>query len=274
LSLQLAPGRETEWEWKHAVAEEATDPWAWLETQERKRRVEEKAGANLVALPVAVEAYVLSRYRVGFIGVGEEAVRVAVADAPTRLRATGIVGYPIELTANGDTFPWGVLLAGLDEALIGTVAPPTVRVFKIDDASDALTLCPSGISVTGAAVWARITDLGRYILVGCDGRDAVAAAVQVLSRVRPLILQEDLRVRQQVLTATLEGLLLAPTLRATVDESTGGAEESEDEPDTFERRDSGRGARTSMSTLKDLVDRFARDQEPPEAQLLGLIRSR
>jgi hypothetical protein len=260
LTIELsADFQEAEWEWKHAVEEEATDPLAWLETQERKRRVAGEGDADPAPIPVTVEAYVLSRYRVGFIGASEERVRVAVADALSGARATGIVGFPIDVTTDGDTFPSGVLLAGVDQTLIATVAPPTVRLFEINETSEALTLCPSGISLTGAGVWGRIRRSGRYLLIGCDRRKAIGAAVQVLSCTRPLILQEDLTVRQHVLTATLEALLVAPAIRATVDE--GRLEHHDRE-----------GSRTSMRTLTDLADRFARDDEPPEAQLLRVVR--
>lgn len=261
-------------EYEHGRERTARDYPAWRAVQERKAAMplleEERfdPGPPLAALLRPGSAVLL--------GGDAEHVRVSrwrphLEDSPS-----GFVGDAFELACD-EPFTASTFVVRLDVKAFVRVSPSSVRFFRHEREGGSYALCvASGLGSTGDYLWARVGVPGFYAAIGLDSDPLFLTVLEVLASTRPLVLTEPLEQRRKRLVAVVESVLETPLAeRWLAGDRNGGALSR-----AVERRGLPAGffdqerEPVSREQLKVLAERCGGEHEPPELQLLQVLRDR
>jgi hypothetical protein len=155
----------------------------------------------------------------GFIPEGPGRVLLEPDENPGPEASFGFVDRFVRLSEEGGAFQPGTLVVEIDSEHVEGVAPDTVRAFRWSDEQAGFELVErSGLGQTGDYVWARVSEPGRYGLIGVSTDPLVARTLAVLAVLEDLTGLDGLGAAELLGSRICQLILCLPGLRERMGE--------------------------------------------------------
>jgi hypothetical protein len=183
-------------------------------------------------------------------------------------------GWLIGIQVVADHEIQGTLVVSHLQRTFGRVHPATARLFRYSEEDSAFDLDPfSGAGLQGRYTWGRISAPGSFAVIGMDSDPVWLRTLTVLSTVRDMLVGADADRQQEVTRELVDAILRTPFVEESLIQGRHPFDlDNHHFPGVPALPIDVDQPVASVDQLQRLAKRAVDDWEPPEMQLLALLR--